>query len=105
MAGGEATAVAGDHPINTPLRLLHEVSQISIAGFCGKFKKDCTDLARRVTLLAHLLDELKDSNTLLGSSSSSFNSCFSDLSIALQAAKQLLLAANELDPKISSVSV
>ncbi|XP_055809573.1 U-box domain-containing protein 11-like [Solanum dulcamara] len=102
MASGEATAAAGDHHINTPLRLLHEVSQISIAGFCGKFKKDCTDLARRVALLAHLLDELKDSNTLLDSSSSSFNSCFSDLSIALQAAKQLLLAANELDPKISS---
>ncbi|KAG5603987.1 hypothetical protein H5410_025479 [Solanum commersonii] len=102
MAGGEATAVAGDHPIATPLRLLHEVSQISTAGFCGKFKKDCTDLSRRVTLLAHLFDELKDSNTLLGSSSSSFNSCFSDLSVALQAAKQLLLAANELDPKIHS---
>ncbi|XP_009596674.1 U-box domain-containing protein 10-like [Nicotiana tomentosiformis] len=100
MAGGEATAGAGDHPINTPFRLVHEVSQISIAGFCGKFKKDCTDLARRVALLAHLLEEIKDLNTHLGS----FNSCFSDLSLALLAAKNLLLAANEFDTKIPSDS-
>ncbi|KAK4358396.1 hypothetical protein RND71_024006 [Anisodus tanguticus] len=90
MADGEATAtVAGDNPINTLLRLVHDVAQISIAGFSGKFKKDCTDLARRVTLLAHLLEEIKDSNTLFGS-------CFSDLSVAIQAAKKLLLAANDI---------
>ncbi|CAN4121709.1 unnamed protein product [Withania somnifera] len=102
MAGGAATAVAGNHPIDTLLRLVHEVSEISIDGFCGKFKKDCMDLARRVTLLSHFLDEIKSSNTHLGSTllSSSLNSSFSDLTVALEASKQLLLAAN--DSKISS---
>ncbi|KAF3632736.1 U-box domain-containing protein 10 [Capsicum annuum] len=97
MAGGAATVVAGDHPITTLLRQLHEVSQISAVGFNGKFKKDCIDLSRRVTLLAHLVDELNDSNTLL---SCSLDSCFSDLLVAFQSVKQLLLVANQVDNKI-----
>ncbi|KAK4376363.1 hypothetical protein RND71_002659 [Anisodus tanguticus] len=86
-------AVAGDHPITTILQLVHDVAHVSIAGFSGKFKKDCIDLARRVVVLAHLLEEIKDSNTLLGS-------CFSDLSLAIQGAKELILVAN--DTKIHS---
>ncbi|XP_060214644.1 U-box domain-containing protein 11-like isoform X1 [Lycium barbarum] len=85
--------MAGDHPINTSLQLVDDVAQISIDGFSGKFKKDCTDLARRITVLGHLLEEIKDSNVHL-------SSCFSDLSVALQASKQLLLTAN--DTKIHS---
>nr|XP_016462844.1 PREDICTED: U-box domain-containing protein 10-like [Nicotiana tabacum] len=46
------------------------------------------------------INEIKDLNTHLGS----FNSCFSDLSLALLAAKNLLLAANEFDTKIPSGS-
>ncbi|XP_059308792.1 U-box domain-containing protein 10-like [Lycium ferocissimum] len=91
MAGGELTKI--------PLQVIHDVSQISSTGFGGFFKKDCTDLSRRVSLLAHLLEEIRDSNnTLLDSS---HNSCLVDLSIALKAAKRLLLAANDFDPNIS----
>ncbi|KAH0681017.1 hypothetical protein KY284_022102 [Solanum tuberosum] len=101
MAGGELTAVAGDST-KIPLQVVHDVCRISGAGFAGFFKKDCTDLARRVSLLAYLLEEIRDSNTHLGSSSSSHDSCLYDLSIALKAAKRLLLAANDFDPKISA---
>ncbi|KAL3510621.1 hypothetical protein ACH5RR_030022 [Cinchona calisaya] len=101
MAGGDTTpAVAGDYPIQTPLWLVHDVVMISRAGFSGSFQKDCTNLGRRVSLLAHLLEEINDFDHL-GSSSSS-NSCLFDLSLALQAAKRLLLAANNFHPKISS---
>lgn len=104
MAGGELIAVAGDST-KIPLQVVHDVCRISGAGFAGFFKKDCTDLARRVSLLAYLLEEIRDSNTHLGSSSSSHDSCLYDLSIALKAAKRLLLAANDFDPKISAVSI
>ncbi|KAJ8564761.1 hypothetical protein K7X08_001221 [Anisodus acutangulus] len=102
MAGGQpTTAVAGD-ATKIPLQAIHDISQISGAGFAGLFKKDCTDLARRVSLLAHLLEEIRDSNTLLGSlSNAHHNSCLVDLFIALKAAKRLLIAANDFDPKIS----
>ncbi|XP_009785565.1 U-box domain-containing protein 11 [Nicotiana tabacum] len=99
MAGGESTAVA----TKIPLQLVHDVSRISSAGFSGLFKKDSTDLGRRLSPLAHLLEEIRDSNnTLLSSSSSSHNSFLYDLSVALKASKRLLLAANDFDPKISS---
>ncbi|KAK4373342.1 hypothetical protein RND71_008726 [Anisodus tanguticus] len=102
MAGGQpTTAVAGD-ATKIPLQVIHDISQISGAGFAGLFKKDCTDLARRVSLLAHLLEEIRDSNTLLGSlSNAHHNCCLVDLFIALKAAKRLLIAANDFDPKIS----
>ena len=101
--------MAGDRPLQAPLRLVHDVVRISQAGFSGSFQKDCTNLARRVSLLAHLLEEIKefkgyDDNGHAGSSSSSSNSSLFDLSLALEAAKRLLLAANTFDPEISSVS-
>ncbi|KAL3501863.1 hypothetical protein ACH5RR_036312 [Cinchona calisaya] len=103
MADGDTTAVAGDgdDPTQTSLRLVHDVVRISTAGFSGSFKKDCTDLGRRVSLLAHLLEEIKDFKGDLISPSSSNSSLFY-LSLALQAAKGLLLAANCFDPTISS---
>ncbi|GER48799.1 U-box domain-containing protein [Striga asiatica] len=100
MAAGEDTAEA--------LRLVRDVVGISAAGFSGFFKKDCTDLARRVSLLAHLLEEIRDTKKSkkkceVGSSSFS-NSCFSDLILSLQAAKGLVFAANDFDSsKLSSV--
>ncbi|XP_027100000.1 U-box domain-containing protein 11-like [Coffea arabica] len=111
MAGGDATtAVAGDRPLQAPLRLVHDVVRISQAGFSGSFQKDCTNLARRVSLLAHLLEEIKefkgyDDNGHAGSSSSSSNSSLFDLSLALESAKRLLLAANTFDPEISSAEL
>ncbi|KAK4400022.1 U-box domain-containing protein 10 [Sesamum angolense] len=109
MAGGGTAALEGG-ATTAPLRLIREVARISSAGFSGFFKKDCADLGRRVALLAHLLEEIRDSkkiqeNVEVGSSSS-FTSCFSDLTVALQAAKRLVSAANNFDgSKISSICV
>ncbi|PHT47955.1 U-box domain-containing protein 10 [Capsicum baccatum] len=102
MAGVEPTAVAGDST-KIPLQIIHEVSRISSSGFTGIFKKDCTDLARRISLLAHLVEEIRDSsNTLSRCSSSSNDGCclLYDLMLALKAAKRLLFAANGFDPNI-----
>ncbi|KAJ8562965.1 hypothetical protein K7X08_031417 [Anisodus acutangulus] len=102
MAGGQLTIAVASDSTKIPLQVIHDISQISGAGFAGLFKKDCTDLARRVSLLAHFLEEIRDSNTLLGSlSNPPHNSCLVDLSIALKAAKRLLIAANDFDPKVS----
>ncbi|PIN25997.1 Ubiquitin--protein ligase [Handroanthus impetiginosus] len=106
MAGEVTTATGGGVTIE-PLHLVRDVVRISGAGFSGFFKKDCTDLARRVSLLAHLLEEIRDSkkiqvNYVVGSSSFS-SSCFADLTLALQAAKRLVFAANNCDSsKVSS---
>lgn len=108
MAGGEPTAATGCATA-APLRLIRDVSRISSAGFSGVFKKDCADLARRVSLLAHLLEEIRDSNKVKENGemgSSSCTSFVSDLTMALQAAKRLVVAANSFDnSKISSVSM
>ncbi|KAI3467004.1 hypothetical protein Pfo_023667 [Paulownia fortunei] len=98
---GDDTTVTGGGVTSAPLRLVRDVVRISGAGFSGFFKKDCTDLARRVSLLAHLLEEIRDSkkiqvNCEVGSSSFSI-SCFADLTLALQAAKRLVFAANNFD--------
>ncbi|KAL2235084.1 U-box domain-containing protein 11-like [Sesamum indicum] len=100
MAAADTTALGGGVTA-APLRLVRDVVRISIAGFSGFFKKDCTDLARRVSLLAHLLEEIRDSkkirvNSEVGSSSFS-GSFFADLTLALQAAKRLVFAANNFD--------
>lgn len=100
MAGDETTVTDGS-VTSAPLRLVRDVVRISGAGFSGFFKKDCTDLGRRVSLLAHLLEEIRDSKNIqvnceVGSSSFSC-SCFADLSLALQAAKRLVFAANNFD--------
>nr|GMD18465.1 U-box domain-containing protein 11-like [Ipomoea batatas] len=84
MAGGDTSAVAvAGESIETALRAVHDVVRISGSGFSGAFKRDCTDLARRVSLLAHLLEEIRDFKAHL-------------------AAKRVLLTANDIDSKISS---
>lgn len=75
------------------------------------FRKDCTDLVRRIALLAHLLEEIRDfgdghSRPLDESSSSSSSSLpsqsSSDLVVALRAAKRLLLLAGNFRSSSSS---
>lgn len=111
LAGGEAAPTAGDAAtasVEALLRLVQDVVRISGAGFGGPFRKDCTDLSRRIALLSYLFEEIRDSKRRLGpldasSSSSSSSSCLSDLTVALQAAKRLLLASVD-STKISSVT-
>jgi hypothetical protein len=75
------------------------------------FRRDCTDLVRRIALLAHLLEEIRDygeghSRPLDAStsSSSSSSSWSSDLVVALRASKRLLLLAGNVRFNSSSVS-
>jgi hypothetical protein len=72
------------------------------------FRKDCTDLVRRIALLAHLLEEIRDfgegHSRLLDASASSSSSTSSDLVVALRAAKRLLLLAGNFHSNSSSVS-
>lgn len=104
MAGVDSTAILA--AIQSLLRLVRDVARCSGAGFGGDFKKDCTDLSRRVALLSHLLEEIRDFKGDLrlldeSASSSSSSSCLSDLTVALQAAKKLLVIAGNFDHKIS----
>ncbi|KAH6814945.1 ARM repeat superfamily protein [Perilla frutescens var. frutescens] len=100
MASEETTAVDGG-ATTALLRLVHDVVRVSGAGFSGFFKKECTLLGRRVSLLAHLLEEIRDSKKIRGNcevgSSSFSDSCFADLTLALQTAKRLVFAANNFD--------
>lgn len=62
-----------------------------------------------MALLSHLLEEIRDFKGDLrlldeSASSSSSSSCLSDLTVALQAAKKLLVIAGNFDQKISPVS-
>ncbi|KAL3830809.1 hypothetical protein ACJIZ3_019611 [Penstemon smallii] len=94
--------MAGEESTVAPLRLIHDVVRISAGGFSGFFKKDCSDLSRRVSLLAHLLEEIRDSK-IRGNGEVGSNFSFSDLTHALQASKRLVFAANNFhNSKISS---
>ncbi|XP_015882393.3 U-box domain-containing protein 11 [Ziziphus jujuba] len=103
-----ACEVAGDGEDRSPelLKLVHDVVGVSIGG--GAFKKDGTDLVRRIALLSHLFEEIRDfkgthlnfmpldastssSPSSSSSSVSSKESWVTDLVVALQAAKRLLL--------------
>lgn len=104
MAGVDSTAVLA--AVQSLLRLVRDVARTSAFGFSGDFKKDCTDLSRRIALLSYLLEEIRDFNgdlKLLNSSPDSSN-WLSDLTVALQSAKKLLSVAANFDPKISPVS-
>ncbi|XP_047967834.1 U-box domain-containing protein 10-like [Salvia hispanica] len=97
MAGEDTTPMNGA----VLLRLVRDVARISAAGFSGFFKRECTELGRRVSLLAHFLEEIEDSERIqqccrMGSSSFP-NSGFADLNLALLVAKRLLFAANGFD--------
>ncbi|KAK7317855.1 hypothetical protein RJT34_02429 [Clitoria ternatea] len=113
-----AGELAGDH---TPelLSLVHD-----IAGMCAgsssatpiaadaMFRKDCTDLVRRISLLTHLFEEIKELNnnnnnvvhsaSSSSASSSSSSSWSSDLVLALHSARRLLSVARNFRSNCSS---
>ncbi|KAF3594434.1 hypothetical protein DY000_02023600 [Brassica cretica] len=87
-----------------PASLLKRIAEIAeIPLNAGVFKKDCTDLTRRVSLLTHLIEEIKDSNQIdSAASSSSENDWWSDLVVALEASKRLLSSAARFQARDSS---
>ncbi|KAF8083458.1 hypothetical protein N665_0772s0027 [Sinapis alba] len=86
----------------TLLELIAEIAEIPINA--GVFKKDCADLIRRVCLLTHLVEEIRDSKPPVDSAaaSSSENDWWSDLVVGLQAAKRLLSSATRFQARDSS---
>ncbi|CAI0450772.1 unnamed protein product [Linum tenue] len=109
--GGAGAALLPDHATPTAGLLLQLVRDITLAGGSGSastaaaaapsstFRKDSTDLVRRISLLAHFLEEIADfvgeSGPLdcdAAASSSSASWC-SALLAALQSAKRLLLVS------------
>ncbi|KAK1390052.1 RING-type E3 ubiquitin transferase [Heracleum sosnowskyi] len=98
MAGGYATVISGVHSL---LGLIQDINRVSSTGFGGPFKKDCSDLGRRIALLSHLLEEVRDFKGDLRSLDQSDSSCLSDLTVVIKASKRLVFAADDFDPKIS----
>ncbi|XVE85391.1 hypothetical protein DITRI_Ditri17bG0087300 [Diplodiscus trichospermus] len=106
MAGEVVSPQAGDASPAFLLCLVREIVSWNVAAGTALvnlvFKKDCTDLVRRIALLTHLLEEIRDfgpSDLHLHhdydrASSSSASSWSADLSVALQAAKRLLSVAS-----------
>ncbi|GKU90193.1 hypothetical protein SLEP1_g4221 [Rubroshorea leprosula] len=99
----EGVACRGNRaPAALMLDLVHDIVGISSGGYRGDFKKDCTDLVRRVALLTYFLEEIRDyvgavnwsESYPSSSASSSSPDWWSDLLVALQAAKRLLLTAS-----------
>lgn len=76
------------------LKLIAEIAETPLNA--GVYKKDCTDLIRRVSLLSYLVEEIRESTPMdSGASSSSESDWWSDLVVALQAAKRLLSSARD----------
>lgn len=107
-----AGIVAGDET-TVLLDLVQQIARASAEGnSAGEanrgsgdlFKKDCVDLVRKISLLTHLIEEIKDFNGSSTSRSLSDSSWSSDLVAALRAAKRLLSTAWKFDPSTSFVS-
>ncbi|XP_074295588.1 U-box domain-containing protein 11-like [Silene latifolia] len=80
--------------------LINDVVTISSSGgFRDLFRKDCTDLCRRISLLSHLVEEIRESDIHSHPSHHFFH-----LFLALQDAKRLLLAASTFDPNEDGAS-
>lgn len=95
MAGEEKTAV-NKGAASVLLRLVHDVACVSASGFSGFFKRECTELGRRVSLLADFIEEIEDSEMIQKNCETS-SSGFADLNLALQVSKRLMFAANHFD--------
>ncbi|KAL8142042.1 hypothetical protein V2J09_015074 [Rumex salicifolius] len=103
MDGTATTNFPGTGEPEAILELINEIASLSGAGgFRDPFKKDCSDLTRRISLLSYLVEEIREFKGDLGSLGSSPSSSFSsssappflsDLEFALQNAKRLLLIA------------
>ncbi|XP_071702664.1 U-box domain-containing protein 11-like isoform X2 [Rutidosis leptorrhynchoides] len=102
MADDDTTAVIAG--IQSLLRLVRDIARTSVT---GSFKRDCTNLSRRVALLSHLLEEIRDFEGEFRSSasSSSSNCSLSELMAALKAAKSLILSAGSFNHNISPVDL
>ncbi|BAT74938.1 U-box domain-containing protein 11-like [Vigna umbellata] len=110
-----AGELAGDH---TPelLCLVHDIAGMCVGSSSAApiatdamFRKDCTDLVRRISLLTHLFEEIRELNNnnvvasaSSSSSSSSAASWSSDLVFALQSARSLLSVARNFRSNCSS---
>ncbi|CAH2033673.1 unnamed protein product [Thlaspi arvense] len=93
--------------IISPASLLNLIAEIvEMPLNAGVFKKDCADLTRRVCLLTHLVEEIRDSKPIDSAASSSLisseNDWWSDLVAGLQAAKRLLSSAARFHARDSS---
>lgn len=129
MAGDEvagdavAVAVAGDR-VSELLALVHDIVAMCAAGAGGSssgaaidaadavvFRKDCTDLVRRISLLAHLFEEIRDSSNdtdaadaVVVDSENLDDAWSSDLVLALNSSKRLLYVARNFRSNCVSVS-
>ncbi|KAL8137497.1 hypothetical protein V2J09_003498 [Rumex salicifolius] len=95
---------AGNGETQTLHDLINDIACIACAGgFKDPFRKECTDLSRRISLLSYLIDEISDlggdfgSVELSSSSSSSAASSLSNLLAALRDARSLLLVVRSFD--------
>ncbi|XP_022776378.1 U-box domain-containing protein 11-like isoform X2 [Durio zibethinus] len=112
MAGGVASSTqAGDASPAFLLRLVLDIVSGNVAAGTDNvnvaFKRDCTDLVRRIALFMHLLEDIRDFRPSdhdqdHASSSSSASSWSPDLAVALQAAKRLLIVASTYNSNNSS---
>nr|DAD32018.1 TPA_asm: hypothetical protein HUJ06_010869 [Nelumbo nucifera] len=84
------------------LDLVHDVGRIN--GFGDTFRRECSYLSRRISLLSFLFEEIRDFQGIHGHSFSSTSapssSCLKNLLITLKDAKRLISLAANYDPKI-----
>ncbi|KAL6187633.1 hypothetical protein ACLB2K_039031 [Fragaria x ananassa] len=93
------------HRASELLQLVHDVVGVDKSGAAGVFRKECTDLVRRIALLTHLFEEIRDfkGREFLNASTSSGSSepWVSDLVTALLAAKRLLVNSSCAAPVLA----
>lgn len=104
-----AAAYSGDETAITPpvlIELVKDIVKVSAGVNGSEFKRDCNDLVRRISLLAHLFEEIRDLKSVDcgGVEYGEGSRWFSDLVFALQAAKGLLIVAASFGSAASSVS-
>ncbi|CAM8950715.1 unnamed protein product [Rhodiola kirilowii] len=97
----------GTEAVVTPsmlIELVRDIVKVSV-GFDGvEFRRDCADLVRRISLLTHLFEEIRDScDAVCGGDELGFGCRWmSDMVVALQAAKGLLSVAGSFVSATSS---
>ncbi|XP_043693983.1 U-box domain-containing protein 10-like [Telopea speciosissima] len=100
-------AIAGREIDGSGQRLLNLVYDIGrIGGFGDVYKRECSDLCRKIALLSHLFEEIRDfkddtDDAHSFDSLSSPSSSLRDLLAVVRAAKRLILVARNYDSKTS----
>ena len=109
MARDEMDVISGE--VLLVLELVREVTAAGIAvGGTNdgvSFRKDCTDLVRKISLLSHLLEEIREFRAASAVSDDvdvESESWSSDLVVALRAAKRLLSLTENFHCKSYSMS-